>query len=480
MRRSITVGQLCRSAVRLLCVAGLTISAQAQVAPEDQTAQMSRLIAGHVSMARQRDGTYRAAVAAKEASWQAFQFSASALGLKVTASANGFYTDRTEESRTLAGSSEISRHFNSSLAAITARQPIYRKKESVGVDQAAVQFQSSEALAKSAEQALFGRVFMAWVEVLTARDLLQLSRFALEQAELIRQEMERRYRAGDVSIDQFGVEVSRQQQRQAEMLEATARVQLAEQALTDLVGPDAVVPPGFSLETAGPNPLPDVSAVQIARLVDEQNSELIAARHNEEAARLERERLNADHLPTVDLYATVSKGENDTASYIRDESRIGLQITVPLYTSGGISASVAQADAQYRRAQAQAQALAVRLKAQAVSAVSKVQTSLIKIDATRVHVEATALRAESTRRGFLAGNKTRGDFARAESEYLAARQRRADEMLEYASAWTTLVVTTAQIDPIFLGELSPPVNLPVRTAGSPLLVGSFHATGGGP
>ncbi len=480
MHPFMTTHRFYRSTVWLLCLVALPVSAQVPPASEDQTTQMTSLIASHVSMARQRDGTYLAAVAAKEASWQAFQFSASALGLKVTAAANGFYSDRTEESRTMAGSSQVNRHFNSSLASITARQPLYRKKESIGITQAATQFQSSEALAKSAEQALFGRVFMAWVEVLTARDLLQLSRFALEQAELIRQEMERRYRAGDVAIDQFGVEVSRQQQRQAEMLEATARVQLAEQALTDLVGPDAAVPPWFSLETAAPNPLPNVSAGQVVRLVDEQNAELIAARHGEEAARLERERLNADHLPTVDLYATVSKGENDTASYIRDESRIGIQVTLPLYTSGGIAAQVAQADAQYRRAQAQAQALAVRLKAQAVSAVSKVQTTLIKIDATRVHVEATALRAESMRRGFLAGSKTRGDFARAESEYLAARQRRAEEMLEYANAWATMVVTTAQIDPIFLGELSPPVSLPIRTAGSPLRVGSLHARLGGP
>lgn len=480
MNQLIKVQRVCRFVAWLMCGVGLLLSASAQAAPEDQTTQMSRLIADHVGLARQRDGTYLAAVAAKEASWQAFQFSTAALGLRVTASANGFYTDRTEENRTLGGTSEVNRRFNSTLASITARQPLYRKKESIGITQAAAQFQSSEALAKSAEQALFGRVFMAWVEVLTARDLLQLSQFALEQAELIREEIERRYRAGDVSIDQFGVEVSRQQQRQAEMLENTARVQLAERALADIVGPDAVVPIGFSLETAGPNPLPNVSVVQIAQLVDEQNPELMAARHNEEVARLERERLHADHMPTVDLYATVSKGENDTVSYIRDENRIGVQLTLPLYTSGGIEASVAQADAQYRRAQAQAQALAVRLKAQATAAVSKLRTSLIKIDATRVHVEATALRAESIRRGFLAGNKTRGDFARAESEYLAARQRRADEMLEYASAWTTMVVSTAQIDPIFLGELSPPVSLPMRTAGSSLIVGSFHATGGGP
>jgi outer membrane protein TolC len=98
---------------------------------------------------------------------------------------------------------------------------------------------------------------------------------------------------------------------------------------------------------------------------------------------------------------------------------------------------------------------------------TKVSVSLVKIDATRVHVEATGLRAEAVRKGFLAGIKTRGDIARAESEYIQARQRRANEMLEYASAWAELVVIAAQIDPIFLEGSPPAVKLPVRMVASP-------------
>lgn len=455
------------------------VQAQSPRASDNQIALMTRMVADHTALARQTDGNYLAAVAAKEASWHAFQFTGAALGLKITASANGFYTDRTEEFRSIAGPSEANRRFNSVLASIMARKPLYRKKDSIAVEQAATQYQSSEALEKSADHVLFGRVFMAWVEILTARDIVQLSRYALEQADLVKQEMELRYQAGDISIEQFGVEVARQQQRQAELIDASARLQLAERALTDLAGPQALVPPGFSLESAVPSQLPNLSVSQIDELVDTHNPELEAARLGQEAARLERERLHADYAPTVDLYALVNKGENDTASYIRDERRIGVQLTVPLYTSGSIAASVAQADAQYRKAEAQAQALAVRLKAQATAAISKVQTTLVKIDATRTYVEATALRAESTRRGFLAGNNTRGDFARVESEYLMARQRRASEMLEFANAWTSLVLATAQIDPIFVGELTPASKVPVQQSASSSSVGSFHTVSGG-
>lgn len=439
----------------------------AQPLPQDPITKMSLLIAEHVTQARRSDGTYLASLASKEASWHAFQLSSAAKGIKVSASAGSFYADRTEENRSVLGTTESQRRFSSSIAALTARQPLYRKKDLIAIEQSAAAYQSAEAALKAAEHALFGRVFMSWIEVLTARDLLQLAQYALEQATVIREEMERRVQAGEVSIDQLGIEISRFQQRQSEALDASARLQLSERALIELAGPEAAVPMGLSLEAVAPSPLPNLSVQQVAGLVEQQNPELRSARHSEEQARLERDRMLAERTPTVDLYASVSRGENDTVSFIRDESRIGLQLNVPLYTSGAIEASVAQADAQFRRAQANSQALLVKLRNQAISSMTKVSVSLVKIDATRIHVEATSLRAEAIRKGFLAGVKTRGDIARAESEYIQARQRRANEMLEYASAWAGLVVTTAQIDPIFLEGTPPAIKMPVRMVASP-------------
>lgn len=439
----------------------------AQPLPQDPITKMSLLIAEHVTQARRSDGTYLASLASKEASWHAFQLSSAAKGIKVSASAGSFYADRTEENRSALGTTESQRRFSSSIAALTARQPLYRKKDLIAIEQSAAAYQSAEAALKAAEHALFGRVFISWIEVLTARDLLQLAQYALEQATVIREEMERRVQAGEVSIDQLGIEISRFQQRQSEALDASARLQLSERALIELAGPEAAVPMGLSLEAVAPSPLPNLSVQQVAGLVEQQNPELRSARHSEEQARLERDRMLAERTPTVDLYASVSRGENDTVSFIRDESRIGLQLNVPLYTSGAIEASVAQADAQFRRAQANSQALLVKLRNQAISSMTKVSVSLVKIDATRIHVEATSLRAEAIRKGFLAGVKTRGDIARAESEYIQARQRRANEMLEYASAWAGLVVTTAQIDPIFLEGTPPAIKLPVRMVASP-------------
>ena len=420
--------------------------ASAAAATPDKTDEMVRLLSWHVAQARQVDGTYRAAAASKEAAWQAYQSAAAALGIKVTASATTFYSDRTEESR---GVSEVQRSFTGNQLYITAKKPLYRPREIAAIDQTHAQFQGADALLSSAENALFGRVFLAWIEILTARDLMHIARDALDRATVVRIEAERRFKAGDITIDQVGLEVSRQRQRQAEVAQAQLRQDVAERALYDLAGSDAVVPVGFALESAVPNPMPHVSREQIYEYVEQKNPELIAARFSEQAARLERDKRDADHYPTVDIYATASKGENDTASYIRDEQRIGLQVSVPLYTSGALTAAVQQAEAEYRKMQALTHAAELRLKAQAGVAYATLQSALLKIEASKMHIEATGLRAEAIRRGLSAGTGTYSDLARAEAEFLMARQRRAAEMMEFAQAWATLTVSTARIDAVF-------------------------------
>ncbi len=430
----------------------------------DKTDEMVRLLSLHVANARQFDGTYRAAAASKEAAWQAYQSAASALGIKVTASATTFYSDRTEESRGVASVSEVQRSLTGHQLYITAKKPLYRPRENAAIDQAHAQFQGADALLSSAENALFGRVFLAWIEILTARDLMQIARDALDRATVVRIEAERRFKAGDVTIDQVGLEVSRQRQRQAEVVQAQLRQDLAERALLDLSGADAAIPPGFSLESAIPNPMPHISREQIYEYVEQRNPELIAARFGELAARLERDKRDADHRPTIDIYATASKGENDTASYIRDEQRIGLQLSVPLYTSGALTAAVQQAEAEYRKMQALTHATEIRLKAQAGAAYASLQSALLKIEASKTHIEATGLRTEAVKRSLSAGTGTYSDLARAEAEFLMARQRRATEMMEFAQAWATLTVSTARIDAVFDQGLPPS---PSPKSGSP-------------
>lgn len=420
-----------------------------QTAAATKTQEMIALLSDHLDAARRIDGSYLAAVAAKEAAWHDYQRALSALGVSVTASATSYYSDRREESPTITGSADIARSFAGNQAAITLRKPLYRKREQKAVAQAAARFHAASALVEAADHTLFGQLFLSWIEVLAARDLLQIAWDAVARAVAIRTELQSQVQAGEATMDQLGLEVARERLRWAELSEAQARVSLAEERLIDYVGDEARVPTTLTLESAVPSPVPELDRSGLVTVVEERNPELRSARWNEEAARLEVEKRDAEHMPVVDLYASVSKGENDTASYIKDEKKIGLQVSVPLYTSGGITASVAQADAELRKTQALSMATANRLRTQASTAYARLLASMAKLSAAGAQIQAAELYVEAMHRGLLAGTMTTGDLARAEAELLNARQRRLAELIAFSQAWAQLSITTAQISPTF-------------------------------
>jgi outer membrane protein, protease secretion system len=440
----------------LQCLALISVSAVTLFLPQpvsaNKTQGMIQLLSEHLDAARRNDGGYLAATATKEAAWQEYQRTLSVLGVSVTASATSFYSDRVEESRTGNTSSDISRSFTGHQAAITLRKPLFRKREQRAVGQAVARFHAASALLEAADHALFGQLFLAWIEILAARDLLQIAWEAVARGVAIRTEVQTQVQAGEATMDQLGLEIAREQLRWAELAEAQARLSLAEEKLFDYAGPGASVPLELTLESAVPTPIPDIDRAGLVALLEGRNPELRSARWNEEAARLELEKRSADHTPVVDLYASLSKGENDTASYIKDEKRIGLQVSVPLYTSGGISASVAQAEAELRRAQALSMSTAGRLRTQAYTAYAQLQSSLAKLSAAKSQIQAAELYAEATHRGLLAGTITTGELARAEAELLNARQRRLTEMLAFSQAWALMTITTAQVSPAFTGQ----------------------------
>jgi outer membrane protein TolC len=170
----------------------------------DKTQEMVRLLSEHLEAARGTDGNYLAAVATKEAAWQEYRRAAALLGINITASATSFYSDRREESRTILGVSENARSFAGHQAAITLKKPLYRKREQKAVEQATARFEAASALVEAADHALFGQLFLAWIEVLAARDLLQIAWDAVSRAVAIRTEAQSQVQAGEATMDALG------------------------------------------------------------------------------------------------------------------------------------------------------------------------------------------------------------------------------------------------------------------------------------
>ena len=408
----------------------------------------------HAQAAREVDPQFLATRASLDAAEQGLAAADSARGPKVTLSATSFRTQRTEESRNFLGQRvENDNAFSSSNAMIQARQPIYRFRDQVNISQAEAQLEAARAVSMYAEQELQFRVTGRWVEVLAARELITIGEAALTASIESLTEIERRFRGGDATVQDVQQARARAIQTEAQLMDAKAQLDIAELNLRETVGPEAAIPLSFSVRGLSALRFVRMSTDVLFGQIEERNYEIISSRFQEEAARLEREKASSDRRPTLDAFVSVMKGNSETLTSIKDENRIGLQLSVPLYTHGAIGAAVAQADANYRKAQAQTRAVMMRLRSEALSANGTLDSLAIRVAAADRAAEAAGITLRAQQQGVKAGVTSRAEVAQATQELLAVRRQQVQIRREFAATWLKLQQVLSGFDEATLDHI---------------------------
>ncbi len=389
-------------------------------------------------LAREFYPEYLAAVASQEAAEQAVLSARAGLGPQVTFSASTFRSERKEETGSIFGPIEVERRINSHIAQVQARQPIYRRRADMQIEQAQAELDAARELVSAAEQDLQARLLAAWLEVLGLREQILVQSRAVEASKESFLEADRRQRSGEAALQDVDIAQARLMQAQALLEDAQAQLDIANQKLTNIAGPRAIVPEGALLQGLSRLSVRSRSSQDLTDLILKNNFEVRGVRFQEEAARFEIEKARSDKYPTVDAYALASKGDNDAVSSVKDEQRFGLQLSVPLYTSGAINAAVAQADANYRRAQARTRAIALRVEADALSANARLQALMKRVSATQRSVQAAELMVRAMEMGVRSGVNSRAEVASALQELAGAQRQLAQLRSEYFNAWVTV------------------------------------------
>jgi len=137
----------------------------------------------------------------------------------------------------------------------------------------------------------------------------------------------------------------------------------------------------------------------------------------------------AGRFPTLDLVALAASATTEQlGSRDRDVTDISLQLRVPIYTGGRVSAQISQAKAQTRASEQLLLAQERTTMQQTRDAYRGVQASISRVRALRQALASTQKSAEATEAGFRAGTRTSvevlqalRDTFRAQSDYAGAR-----------------------------------------------------------
>jgi outer membrane protein len=341
--------------------------------------------------------------------------------------------DRYHNRNPAAGEPENSYATNKTFGA-QLTQAIYQRESFLKLEQTDSVVATSKAQLTAAEQDLILRVATRYFLVLGAQDNLAFVKGDKDAISRTLDQAQQRFDVGlsaitDVLEARARYDIAVSDEINAEKLLADAR-----EALREVTG----VEPG-TLEVLQPEipltpPDPPVEE-QWVTVATDQNPLLLAARAATETARQEIDIQRAGHYPTLDLTADYVWRNNDFGGFgitqERNDSSIGVQMTLPLYQGGLISANTRQSQHQFNQAQETQVQQRRATERQARDYFRGVMTGISKVTALKQAVLSNEKALEAAEAGFDVGTRTIVDVLDTQRDLLSAKRDHARSRYDY-------------------------------------------------
>jgi protease secretion system outer membrane protein len=330
------------------------------------------------------------------------------------------------------GSSGTSYLVNAYNNQVSLRQGLYHPRDWMGYDIGQLQSEYGTQKLASARSDLWVRTTNAWLDVLSAVELRRIYVETVKTTAYAADQAEKRFKAGDGTRDAAVEARAQHDLAKSQLAEAEINQRSREQTFKRLTGMEAA-----DLRDAH---LPDYRQVHLAvanpdelqQIVSSTNPEILAAQAAEQVNKKRAEQARADRLPTVDLVASKSWAQSDTVFTINQRYNVlgaGVQVNIPLYDGGGLSATQRQAEFAASASSEDLRTQQVKLATQVESDWASAEASLERARSAEILIAAAQEQKRAAEMGLKSGVRTWGDVAQA--DILIAR--RAGDYLSYAT-----------------------------------------------
>lgn len=336
------------------------------------------------------------------------------------------YTRNKTDLTQMIGNREVLSHpdYTSRSGVIQLRQPLFSWDAYARYRQGIAQAGESEAKFEFDKDAVAIRVVGAYVDVLYADDQLNLTR-AQRDAYLEQMKVNNRlFEKGEGTKTDMLETQARLDLAEAQVLEAQDAVVAARNTLEGVVGMpvDKLEPLSADFRV---DAVPPASFDEWSKLALENNPDLKAARLAIEVAQQEVNKARAGHAPRLDLVASYSKNDSESLTTRGQDTvnrAVGVQLNVPIFSGGQVSAVARQAVAGRERAKADYDRRASLVMVELRKAHSTVLSSVSRVDALIKAVSSGTLLKTATEQSIKGGVRINLDLLNAEQQ-LAASQR---------------------------------------------------------
>lgn len=339
----------------------------------------------------------------------------------------------TEYTSVLQGKSTTS-YYNSINYGISVRQPLFNLSSFAGYKQAKAVAAKSDIDLQKEDGSLMVRIAEAYCNALYAEDNLDFSQTLVKASQEQLQQAKQRFEKGFGTITEISEAQAGYDMALADGLEIVNSVEFSRRELEHLTGeyPDElykVMPEKMVL--AQPEPQNVQSWIDLALA---NNYDVVGGHQEIQIAKREIEKQKFSRYPTVDLVAgkNYSESENNySIGSIYNTYSVSLQMSMPIYTGGYVSASVRQAHAKKLKAEEQLSAQERGVQSDVRKYYNGIISSIAQIHAYEQAVKSHEVALTGTKKGFEAGLRTNVDVLDAQQKLFASRRNLAKSRYQY-------------------------------------------------
>ncbi|TDT37006.1 outer membrane protein [Halospina denitrificans] len=404
------------------------------------------------------DSELAAARAVREAREAAVNESRAPLLPQINAYGESAYTDR------VTGDVDITTH----EYGVQLNQPLFRANAWFGYQASQQQSKAAAAELSRAEQALILEVAEQYFNVLRAQDELDTAR--AQEAALRRQweQAQERYEVGLVATTEVEEARAGYDASQSQRIAAESQLDIERESLARLTGQFYEELERLSTDFPVTAPTPD-SPEAWAEKALEQNWAIRAQSLAVEASQEQLKAARSEHLPTLDLFAGVSRQHQDydtgtsgagsqqaafiDQDYPRTDARIGLSLNVPLYEGGGTSAGVRRGRAEADEARRNLDTTRRNVRLDTRSLFRRISTNMQTLRAQKQTIISRRSALDATRAGYDVGTRNIVEVLDAEQNYYVALRDFANARYDYVLNTLRLKQAAGTLSPQDLAEL---------------------------
>ncbi|AGX88358.1 TolC family protein [Candidatus Symbiobacter mobilis] len=333
--------------------------------------------------------------------------------------------------------------YRSPVQSLSLRTPIFHREASKKYELAQAQVSYAEAVLATHHVDLVDRLADAYLQRWSAEYALRAARTQVEASQAQSDLARRRFQLGEGTLTNVSEADTALEMARVLLTEAQNKLEVATLVLRHITG-GGYVPLDFVVDALPAN----VLNAQIAQVPTETLSEYIskaqtssptiAARKQAVVlAQLAVVRNGAGHYPRLDVVASVQSSRNDSLSTLNQsvsQRSVGLQLNVPIYSGGYVSASVTQALADQDKAEAELAAEIQRVTKDVTELYFMVANTPAKIQAMQQAVTFAKLALEGAGKGVPTGFTTQADVFASQRKLTQSQYNLAQAIHEHMLA----------------------------------------------